>query len=133
MRESLAAAWFLPCVVACGDAPEPRLSDLQARVLTPTCATAKCHAPPTLEGGLDLRAGHAHASLVGVAAKNVGAAERGLLRVKPGDPAASLLVMKLQERVDLELGVRMPWGRAALEAETVGAIAEWIARGAKDD
>ena len=76
-----------------------------------------------------------YAALVNVAAMgNSGAptcASSGLQRVVPGDPDNSLLVTKLEQAMPA-CGTRMPPG-AALPAEQIKQVRDWVAAGAKDD
>lgn len=72
----------------------------------------------------------AYASIV-----NRPSVESPLLRVKPGDPAASYLLHKLEgTHLDVGgIGVRMPFGLAQLPVETRTLIRRWIEEGAKDN
>jgi hypothetical protein len=110
-----------------GGAIEPTLSSIQEHVFTPTCAVSQCHAPPA-QLDLDLRAGHARASLVGVPSQEV--PER--FRVTAGNAAESYLYMKLAGDPRI-LGERMPFGGAPLPAEQLEAIRLWIENGAAND
>ena len=61
-----------------------------------------------------------------------------MLRVKPHDPDASLLIVKMElpESVtdgDADYGGHMPQGNASLTAEQMQGIRNWIARGALRD
>src|SRR5688572_20463423 len=64
---------------------------IQETVLTPSCATAKCHTGPEPEVGLDLTAGAAYANLVNKGASTV----TGWTRVVPGSTGESYLVVAL--------------------------------------
>lgn len=108
-----------------------KLSELQTLVFTPKCSG--CHDgsnPPdgALPGSQDLRAGHAFASLVNVASHE----QPGLMRVKPGDPASSYLVQKLEGAASIS-GSRMPFGGPFLDAATIDKVKSWIASGAPDN
>jgi len=118
-------------VTVANTAPATKLSELQASVFTPKCSG--CHDgsnPPggALPGSQDLRAGHTHASLVGVASLE----QPTLMRVKPGDPANSYLVHKLEGAVSIS-GSRMPLGGPFLDAATIDKVKSWIASGAPDN
>lgn len=96
-------------------------------LLTRACAT--CHMTGTEAGEMSLVPGKAIGSLVGV--NSVEATD--LLRVKPGDPDASYLVMKL-EGTHLEnggSGAQMPFAAPPLPAEKIALVRRWIAEGAK--
>jgi hypothetical protein len=75
-------------------------------VLAKNCATAEgCHGNrPTESVDLDLRAGAAYGQLVGTTAE----ARKGVLRVEPGDSAASFLVDKLAGSLRSGEGKPMP-------------------------
>jgi len=55
-----------------------------------------------------------------------------MLRVKPGDPDDSYVVLKLQGDPRI-VGERMPFGGPYLSASDIQAVRDWIAAGAKDD
>src|SRR6185503_5347687 len=64
-------------------------SQLQATIITPTCATAGCHSqgsPFAQSSGLVLDARVAYQNLVNVQPKNAAARAAGLMRVRPGQP-----------------------------------------------
>jgi hypothetical protein len=108
-----------------------RLAELQSAVFTPRCTS--CHdgsqpAGGALPGSMDLRVGASHTSLVGVASLEQGA----VMRVAPGDPAASYLVRKLEGAAGIT-GQRMPLGGPFLDAETIARVRSWIADGAEDN
>ena len=76
-------------------------------------------------GGLDLRQGASHANLVGAAATG-----SSLLRVQPGDPAASWLYLKLTGAQDA--GTEMPPG-SPLPAAQIDHVRVWIEEGAREN
>jgi hypothetical protein len=104
--------------------PQPTLSSIQNRVLTPKCVNAGCHpgggAPMSLENGV------ARSNLVDVAS-----AYPPLLRVRPGVSDSSVLYLKVTG--DQNTGPRMPLGGQALSQEEIDDIAEWIEDGALND
>jgi uncharacterized protein (TIGR03118 family) len=107
------------------------LSTLQAQVFTAHCAA--CHDgsnPPggALPGSQNLTAGNSVASLVNVASKE----QPALLRVKPGEPASSYLIRKLEGTAGIS-GSRMPLGGPFLDPATIDQIKSWIAAGAQDN
>jgi hypothetical protein len=67
----------------------------------------------------------AYAALVGVA----GTQQPTLQRVKPGDPASSYLISKL-EGVNIGNTNRMPLGGPFLDQATIDSVKVWIAQGA---
>lgn len=91
---------------------------------------AGCHATGEEPGHLALTTHGAWRSLVGVPST-----EAKLLRVKPGAPEQSYLMMKL-DGTHLDhggSGARMPFGGAALDAATRERIRAWIAAGAPNN
>lgn len=126
---------FVFGISACGtdsvvvEVPAPTLSDIQAKVFTPTCALSGCH-DASAEGGLDLRAGQSYANLVSVPAEK---SNDDLLRVKPGDAENSFLIRKMVRPAGGE-GTIMPQGTPdGLDAEVVEAIKTWINNGAENN
>ncbi len=105
---------------------DPTLASIQSNVLNGSCAG--CHEGPPgsmLPSGLDLSdVSSSFSSMVGVASEQVPA----LLRVKPGDPANSYLIQKLEGTHSY--GSQMPWGAPPLAASVVGVIRIWIQLGA---
>lgn len=110
-----------------GGAPDGELiadfASIQAHVFTPVCT--QCHAGAAAPMGLRLDAANSYGSLVGVASGQV----PGILRVRPGDPAGSYLVQKLEGRA--AVGARMPLGLPALPDATIRVIRQWISDGAQ--
>lgn len=111
---------------------EPTFASLRANVFGPKCA-APCHSAIDPPGGLDL-ATDPYAALVGVDAAGRFCRDLGLVRVVPGDAAASLAYQKIiakREGDDPVCGEGMPQGsRPALSDEEIAAIEQWIAAGA---
>src|SRR5213594_5113855 len=70
--------------------------DIQKKIFDSTCATPSCHGAGAASAGLDLSDGAAYSNLVGVPAANEAARAAGLLRVAPGDPDHSYLLLKLE-------------------------------------
>jgi hypothetical protein len=106
------------------------LDQIQRRILGPRgCRVATCHGAAGA-GGLDLRIGVAHLSLVDVPATNPAAAAAAKRRVVPGDPEASFLWQKLAGRLGAEEGSRMPPVGRALSALEMDVVRAWIAAGA---
>lgn len=94
------------------------------------CNTPLCHGGGA--GGLAMTSREgAYAALVGAAAAGPFCDSSGLLRVVPGDPAASLLFEKVASRTP-RCGDPMPIA-AMLAERQVEQIREWIERGAPDD
>jgi hypothetical protein len=95
---------------------------IQANVFTPICSV--CHAGATAPQGLMLDAAHSYNLLVNVPSTEV----PGILRVKPGDPANSYIIQKLEGHA--AVGGQMPLGETPLPATTIAFIAQWITDGA---
>jgi len=98
-------------------------ASIQDNVLTPICTA--CHAGAGAPQGLRLDAANSYDLLVGVPSSEV----PSLFRVKPGDPANSYLVQKLEGRASV--GARMPFGGPYLDASTIAVIRQWITDGAQ--
>jgi hypothetical protein len=96
---------------------------IQDNVFTPICT--RCHIGAGAPEGLQLDAAHSYALLVGVPSNEVGT----LLRVRPGDPDHSYLLLKLQGSAGI-VGSQMPLGGPYLPQPTIDAIRQWIANGA---
>jgi hypothetical protein len=94
-----------------------------------------CHGSPSAAGHVDYStplgrtAADVRADLVGALPAN---APPGFLRVTPGDPAASWIVVKISQDQPggSGYGARMPLGRPDVCAATHDAIVAWIAAGA---
>jgi methionine-rich copper-binding protein CopC len=107
-------------------APEPLSADFQSiqdNVFTPICT--RCHIGANAPEGLQLDQAHSYALLVGVPSAEV----PGVMRVKPGDPADSYLIQKLQGSSGI-VGVQMPFGGPYLPQTTIAFIQQWITNGA---
>jgi len=96
-----------------------------APLLRTRCAT--CHLTGEEAGNMALPPDVAYESLVGVKSPAT-----GLVRVDPGKPDSSYLIMKL-EGTQLSkggAGARMPFGADPLPAQSIALIKAWIAAGA---
>jgi hypothetical protein len=104
------------------------LTWIQDNVFTSTCALAHCHAEDNQAGGLVLASGMSHGYLV----NRPSTVQTTMMRVLPGDPANSYLLIALGgEPGNPPEGSVMPWGGAApLCAEEIDAIKRWVAAGA---
>ncbi len=97
-------------------------------VLRTNCAT--CHLTGSEAGNLALHPGAAYKSLVGVQS-----IESKWLRVKPGAPDESYLLMKI-DGTHLDgggSGGRMPYNMEPLDAATRGKFRDWVTAGAADN
>jgi hypothetical protein len=103
-----------------------------SRDLVPVLKTscANCHLTGTEAGNLALHPGAAYKNIV-----DVPSIESKLLRVKPGAPDESYLLLKL-EGTHLDAGGsggRMPYNMEPLDAAIVQRFRDWIAAGAPDN
>ena len=127
-------AWALAAGLAgCPGPIPPRLSALQERLFTPSCTFSSCHSASGHAGELVLERPGSHQQLVGAAPAQEQAAREGLLRVAPGDPDRSFLVIKLQKGMPARYGKHMPDTNGQLGDDELAAVVEWIRRGALDD
>lgn len=106
----------------------PTLSNIQANVFNTSCAVSGCHRGANAPHGLDLSAGNAYGNLVNVESRGV----PELLRVEPGNPGGSYLVMKVEGAPGI-VGARMPLGRPRLSDTQIQLIRAWIEEGAPAD
>jgi hypothetical protein len=99
------------------------LQSIQDNVFTPICT--RCHIGASAPEGLRLDAADSYSLLVGVPSAEV----PSLLRVMPGDPDKSYIVLKLQGSAGI-VGGQMPLGGPYLPQATIDAIRQWITDGA---
>lgn len=124
-------------LAGCPSAPTPTatraasFAEIQQAIFAPRCAVAPCHDSQFASGDLVLEDEVAYAELVGVAPFIEAARDAGLLRVDPGNPENSLLLIKLVGP-PLEYGSRMPLLGDPLSAEEIALIEAWIAAGAPE-
>jgi hypothetical protein len=110
--------------------PTATLAFIQDTIFTPRCAVASCHDSAVQSGDLVLESGSSYAELVGVAPDVDVARDAGLLRVDPGVPENSFLLIKLQDP-PLIYGSPMPLVGDPLSADEIALIRAWIAAGAE--
>ena len=101
----------------------PDLQSIEDNVFTPICS--KCHIGACAPEGLQLDAAHAYNALVGVPSIE----EPSFLRVNPGNPDESYMVLKIEGAPGIE-GGQMPLGETPLPQATIDAIRQWITNGA---
>jgi hypothetical protein len=92
------------------------------------CTGSACH-DATPSGALNLLSGVAHARLVNQPSAYCPAIDR----VEPGRPDQSFLMWKLQGSGACFFGSRMPLGGAALDADELQLISDWIGNGAPNN
>lgn len=100
-------------------------------ILTVTCASSyACHAGPTPQRGLSLEPGLSYANLVNVPSASL----PPLLRVEPGKPDSSALILRLDSSSVARRGLaRMPFTTDPLPDPVVQTIRNWIANGAPNN
>jgi len=103
----------------------PTFTQLQDNIFSKSCALSGCHTGTFPPQGLNLTAGLAYNNLVGVQSQE----KQGVLRVAPGDPANSYIIMKITGAAGIA-GGRMPLGRTPLSSEQIESIRLWIQSGA---
>jgi hypothetical protein len=114
-----------PLAPGAGAAPIlPTLASIQDNVFTPRCAVPGCHGGSSAQLGLRLDAGFSAGNLINVASPQAA----NLVRVVPGSPDTSLLIMKLEGTQTV--GERMPQFGPFLPQATIDVIRQWIANGA---
>ncbi len=105
-------------------------ADLSEQIFSPRCASLTCHSSATAAGGLVLEGAGAIDNLVGVAPINPAASADGFLRVAPGAPNDSFLLLKVQGPGIAAYGSRMPLIGGVLSDAEIQLIERWIASGA---
>jgi len=103
--------------------------EIQTTIFNTSCVDSFCHDVAGMSGGLVLVEGQSYANLVGVAPMNDAALQAGMLRVDPGNPSNSFLVLKLGNPAK-QFGDRMPFGKLPLTAAQKQLITDWITAGA---
>ncbi|HTB90591.1 MAG TPA: hypothetical protein VK743_21665 [Steroidobacteraceae bacterium] len=99
---------------------------IQENIFTPICSV--CHAGGSAPEGLRLDAANSYNLLVGVPSTEV----PSLMRVKPGDPANSYIIQKLQgiAAVGKQMPDGCPTSQPCLTPTQIGFIQQWIMNGA---
>lgn len=106
---------------------DPTLDVVQAEVFTPSCGLTGCHAGADAVAGLDLSAGSAYERTVDVPSGQV----PDLMRVEPGNPADSYLLIKILGGDRMAPGTfQMPIG-TELSEHQVSLVEDWIQAGAE--
>jgi hypothetical protein len=117
----------------------PTFSSINGSFLQVSCGSKQvnCHSSDSANVGSGPSfAGHPYATLVNAPAANRLGTARGLLLVKPGDPASSFLLTKLRltSASDPQFGSGQPaTSPGSTCADSLAVIEQWIQRGAPDD
>src|SRR6187551_1008116 len=98
---------------------------IQTYVFDVSCTT-KCHGETPPAAGMSLKPGEARAAMVNVVSHH----DANWIRVAPGQPAKSMLMVQLGGEPGPALEGFMPWGMPKLCVEKIDAIRRWIAAGA---
>ncbi len=106
----------------CAGVPAVKLSDLQAALITPSCAVGACHSGSRPAEGLDLSSGQTFAATVNVRSVLDGSK----FLVDPVNAAASELYVQVS--TDL-----MPMPPPKLNAAQKKQLHDWICSGAPND
>jgi hypothetical protein len=121
---------------------EPTFDSLRTKIFSVSCGTdgnaCHSHGGSVNSGGLNL-ADDPYTALLGAdgkgtAGNNIGGSERNLVRVVPGAPDRSFLVIKLSTRTnqDPRYGSGMPFtDPGSVCPDTLATVKQWIASGAK--
>ena len=106
----------------------PTFTSIQETVFVPFCV---CHVGAIAPRGLVLNSDATYDLLVGTPSEQVS----DLLRVEPGNPDDSYIILKLEGSPEIT-GFQMPpteLGERHLPQETIDLVREWIAAGALDN
>jgi hypothetical protein len=114
----------------CPERPVITLGEVQERIFTPKCAIRLCHDAASANGNLILAAGSSEAQLVNVVPTVPLAAQAGQLRVDPGHPENSFLLVKLTNP-PLGWGSPMPLVGDRLPPDEIQLVTDWILQGAQ--
>lgn len=135
INELIAAVNALLMGCPIGPTPTPTqlatLDVIQSSIFSPRCAIPTCHDSALASGNLVLETGRSYAELVGIEPDVDEAAAAGLLRVDPGRPENSFLLIKL-EGPPPQYGSRMPLIGTLLNESEIALIRAWIASGAPE-
>jgi hypothetical protein len=101
------------------------LAWIQDKIFNESCTT-KCHGDSPPAAMMSLLAGQSRAALVNVPSTGFS----GWIRVVPGDPAHSMLMVQLGGEPGPALEGTMPWGQPKLCDGKIDAVRRWIAAGA---
>ena len=137
---ALACIGFLSACA--GEGPPPSSVDsgfdaIQRSIFNVSCLLAGCHNSTDRSGNMVLEEGQAYSNLVNVSPAKIQARAAGLLRVAPGDPARSFLLIKLiggstsaVGGFDPRYGSPMPKTGGPLSSADIDQIRSWILAGA---
>jgi len=110
-----------------GNATATFAGDVQP-IFTANCAFSGCHGGGSPAQGMNLSAGQAYQSIVGVPSVELPSMDR----IEPGQPDQSYLVNKIQgtQASVGGSGQRMPLGMSPLSQDDIDTIRSWVEAGA---
>jgi hypothetical protein len=104
---------------------------IQGVIFDQSCATSGCHTQTSRAGGLVLERSQSYDDLINIVPSNTAARNAGLLRVLPGRPDSSFLMMKLDRPPSSLYGDPMPQNSLSPLTENFREfVRQWIAAGA---
>lgn len=110
-----------------------KFSDIQARVISKTCAIAGCHNQQDQKALLSLEDSVSYRNLLSHKIENEEAVLLFRALVVPGKPDSSFLYIKIAGRPPIKQGEQMPQRLNPLPQAEIDAIRSWILRGAPND
>ena len=113
---------------ACPMTPQATLAEIQASILTPSCAIPTCHDAQSAAEDLVLTDGQSYGNIVNVPSQEV-TSGAGTLRIDPGHPENSFLLIKVVGPPPGQ-GELMPLIGEPLTAQQIQLIRNWILQGA---
>jgi hypothetical protein len=105
----------------------PTLTQLKSTAFS-VCGGCHSGGGTSLPASMDLTPAHIYTSIVGVASVE----QPTHMRVKPGDPDNSYVVLKLEGAAGIT-GARMPFGGPYLDQATIDQVRAWITAGAQNN
>ncbi len=110
-----------------------KFSDIQARVISQTCAISGCHNQADQKSLLSLDDSVSYRNLLTHKIENEEAVLLFRALVVPGKPDSSFLYTKIAGRPPINQGEQMPQRLNPLPQAEIDAIKSWILRGAPND
>ncbi len=105
----------------------PTLTQLKSSAFS-VCGGCHTGGGTSLPASMDLTPAHIYTSIVGVASVE----QSTLMRVKPGAPDHSYVVLKLEGAAGIT-GARMPFGGPYLDQATIDQVRAWVTAGAQNN